>query len=143
MDTNKTSTRNQIAEIAARIKEMREILGMTEAETAERAEVTLDEYKQYETGTVDLPFTFIYKCSLAFGIGLTDLLEGDSARLTSYTVTRRGKGQLTAREDGIEISNLAPMFRQKIAEPYWAWLAFSVEPPMTPPDMVTLPVPLL
>ena len=125
MDTNKTSTRNQIAEIAARIKEMREILGMTEAETAERAEVTLDEYRQYETGTVDLPFTFIYKCSLAFGIGLTDLLEGDSARLTSYTVTRRGKGQLTAREDGIEISNLAPMFRQKIAEPYWVKYEYS------------------
>ncbi len=125
MDTNKTSTRNQIAEIASRIKEMREILGMSEAETAEKAEVTLDEYRQYETGTVDLPFTFIYKCSLAFGIGLTDLLEGDSARLTSYTVTRRGKGQLTAREDGIEISNLAPMFRQKIAEPYWVKYEYS------------------
>ena len=127
MDTNKTSTRNQISEIASRIKEMREILGMSEAETAEKAEVTLDEYRQYEQGTVDLPFTFIYKCSLAFGIGLTDLLEGDSARLTSYTVTRRGKGQLTAREDGIEISNLAPMFRQKIAEPYWVKYEYSEE----------------
>ena len=127
MDTNKTSTGNQIVEVASRIKEMREILGMSEEDTAQKTEVSLDEYKKYESGTVDLPFTFIYKCSLAFGIGLTDLLEGDSARLTSYTVTRRGKGQLTAKEDGIEISNLAPMFRRKIAEPYWVKYEYSEE----------------
>ncbi len=127
MDTNKTATLNQIAEVAARIKEMREILGMSQEETAKKAEVTLEEYQRYEAGKVDLPFTFIYKCALAFGIGLTDLLEGDSAKLTSYTVTRRGKGQLTAREDGIEISNLAPLFMKKIAEPYWVKYEYSEE----------------
>ena len=27
-------------------------------------------------GTVDFPFTFMHKCALAFGVELTDLLEG-------------------------------------------------------------------
>ena len=127
MDTNKTSTQNQLAEVAARIKEMREILGMSVEETAERTDVSTELYLDYEAGKTDLPFTFIYKCANAFGIDLTDLLEGDSAKLTSYTVTRRGKGQLTAHEDGIEISNLAPLFRKKIAEPYWVKYEYSEE----------------
>jgi len=127
MDTNKTSTQNQLAEVAARIKEMREILGMSVEETAQRTDVSTELYIDYEAGKTDLPFTFIYKCANAFGIDLTDLLEGDSAKLTSYTVTRRGKGQLTAHEDGIEISNLAPLFRKKIAEPYWVKYEYSEE----------------
>ena len=127
MDTKKTSTQNQLAEVASRIKEMREILGMSEEETAEKTDVSLQQYIDYEAGQTDLPFSFIHKCALAFGIDLTDLLEGDSAKLTSYTVTRRGKGQLTAHEDGIEISNLAPLFRKKIAEPYWVKYEYSEE----------------
>ncbi|MBQ7335300.1 MAG: AMP-binding protein [Clostridia bacterium] len=86
---------------------------------AEKTEVSVEEYRRYESGALDFPFTFIHKCSLAFGIGITDLLEGSSAHLSSYTVTRKGQGQQTAKENGIEISNLAPMFRKKIAEPYW------------------------
>ncbi|MCI9679283.1 MAG: AMP-binding protein [Oscillospiraceae bacterium] len=86
---------------------------------ARKTDTTPEEYRIYESGTVDLPFTFIHKCSLAFGIGITDLLEGHSANLSSYTVTRKGEGQQTAKEPGIEISNLAPFFRNKLAEPYY------------------------
>ncbi len=87
----------------------------------------MDEYRAYENGELDFPFTFIHKCSLAFGIGITDLLEGQSAHLSSYTVTRKGQGQETAKEDGIEIQNLAPLFRKKIAEPYWVRYEYSEE----------------
>ena len=117
MDTNHVNT--QLMEVAFRIREMRGICGFTEAEMARRTDTTPEEYRAYEAGAVDLPFTFIHKCSLAFGIGITDLLEGHSAHLSSYTVTRRGEGQQTAREPGIEISNLAPFFRNKLAEPYY------------------------
>ena len=110
---------NTLQEVALRIREMREIFDFSVETMAEKTEVSVEEYLQYESGKLDFPFTFIYKCSLAFGIGMTDLLEGRSAHLSSYTVTRRGQGQQTAKEDGIEISNLAPMFRKKLAEPYW------------------------
>ena len=117
MDTTHVS--NQLLEVAFRIREMRGICGFTEEEMARRTDTTLAEYRAYEAARADLPFTFIHKCSLAFGIGITDLLEGHSAHLSSYTVTRRGEGQQTAREPGIEISNLAPFFRNKLAEPYY------------------------
>ena len=118
-------TVNSLAEVAARIKEMREILGLSVAEMAEKTEVSESTYALYERGETDLPFTFIHKCTLAFGVDLSDLLEGHSAKLSSYTVTRRGQGQLTAKENGIEISNMAPLFRNKLAEPYWVRYEFS------------------
>ena len=67
---------------------MPRITGCTETEMAETTGVTEAEYRSYETGTVELPFTFLHKCSLAFGLELTDLLEGQSAKLSSYSVTR-------------------------------------------------------
>ena len=89
----KTETaKNQLLEIAERIRDMREIMGFSESEMAEKTEVSLALYKAYESGEVDLPFTFIHKCALAFGIDITDLLEGHSSTLTSYTVTRKGMG---------------------------------------------------
>ncbi len=109
----------KLLEVARRIREMREISGFTVDEMAEKTEVTPAEYRAFEEGREDFPFTFIHKCALAFGLGITDILEGESARLSSYTVTRRGGGRQTAEEQGISIVNVAPMFKNKIAEPYF------------------------
>ena len=108
----------KLQEVAIRIREMRDICGFSVAEMAEKTEVSTEEYVAYEAGKLDFPFSFIHKCALAFGIGITDLLEGRSAHLSSYTVTRKGEGQETAKEAGISIMSVAPLFRQKIAEPY-------------------------
>ena len=102
----KNNTDNKLYEVARRIQEMRSICDFTIEEMAEKTEVTPEQYMAFEGGTEDLPFSFIHKCALAFDIGITDLLEGHSAKLTSYTVTRKGEGQTTAKENGIEIQNL-------------------------------------
>ena len=121
------NTNGKLYEVAQRIKEMRDICGYSVEEMAEKAEVSVEQYLVYEAGEVDLPFTFIHKCALAFDIGLTDLLEGHSAKLTSYTVTRKGKGQTTASENGIEIKNLAPKFRKRLSDPYMVRYEYSAE----------------
>ena len=118
---------NKLYEVALRIREMREIVGLTPEETAEKTEVPLSTYLEYEGGGVDLPFTFIHKCALAFGVEMTDLLEGQSAHLSSYAVTRKGGGHSTAKEPGIDIRNLAPLFRNKLAEPYWVRYEYSAD----------------
>ena len=112
------TTNNRLTEIAKRIKEMREIMGFSKAEMALHTEVSEQEYLAYESGSIDIPFSFIHKCSLVFDVELTELLEGHSAHLSSYTVTRKGRGQATAKEQGIDIKNLAPKFKNKIAQPY-------------------------
>ncbi len=128
---------NQIMDIAYRIREMREISGFTREEMAEKTDVTTAQYADYEAGKIDFPFTFIHKCALAFNIGITDLLEGESARLSSYAVTRRDQGQRAAKEDGIEIASLAPMFRNKIAEPYWVRYEYSAAQQQRPIHQTT------
>ena len=123
MTTN--TAKEQLMEIASRIKEMREIMGWSIAQMAEKTQVSEQEYISFESASADIPFSFIHKCALAFDVELTELLEGHSARLSSYTVTRKGKGQRTAKEEGIDIQNLAPKFRDKIAEPYWVRYEYS------------------
>ncbi len=112
-------SKDKLKDVARRIREMREIDGISAAEMAKKTEVSESEYAEYENGLRDFPFTFLHKCALIFRIGLTDLLEGQSAHLSSYTVTRKGEGQETAKENGIEIRNMAPLFRKKISEPYF------------------------
>ena len=119
MDISSANSKLRNAEVAMRIREMRLVVGYSEAQMAALTGMDAQQYNLYESGAEDLPFSFIYSCARAFNMELTELLEGNNARLSSYTVTRRGKGQLTAKEAGIEISNMAPLFRKKVAEPYW------------------------
>ena len=114
-------------EIAARIREMRLVTGLSETQMAEKTDTSVEEYRRYEAGELDFPFTFIHKCAIAFGITIADILEGESPKLSSYMVTRKGKGVPTAKEDGISIQNLAPLFRGKLAEPYWVRYDYSEE----------------
>ena len=122
-----TNTSSQLMDVAARIRGMREILGYSVKKMAEQTEVSEEIYHQYESGLVDMPFTFLHKCAKAFGLEITVLLEGQSAKLSGYTVTRRGKGLVTASEDGITIQDMAPMFRKKLATPYWVTYEYSEE----------------
>ena len=122
-----SNTSTQLMDIAARIRGMRDILGYSMQKMAEQTEVSEEIYRQYESGLVDLPFTFLHKCAKVFGVEITVLLEGHSAKLSGYTVTRRGKGLVTASEDGITIQDMAPMFRKKLATPYWVTYEYSEE----------------
>ncbi len=135
MSTMNSTT--QLMDIAARIRDMRDILGYSTQKMAELTEISEDEYRSFETGTVDLPFTFLHKCAAAFGVEITVLLEGRSAKLSGYTVTRKGKGLVTASEDGITIQDMAPMFRKKLATPYWVTYQYSDELQNKPIHTVT------
>ncbi len=135
MNTNNTLT--QLMDIATRIKELREIKGFSVVQMAESTDVSEEKYLSYESGTVDIPFSFIHKCALAFGVEINVLLEGRSAKLSSYTVTRKGMGQETVKEDGINIANLATKFKNRLAEPYYARYEYSEEQQSQPIHLTT------
>ena len=114
-------------EVGTRIRALREIAGYSVVHMAEQTGLDVETYIQYEQGKADLPFTFIHNCARIFGVDITDLIEGRSANLRSYTVTRKGEATITTRQEGIEISNLAPLFSGKIAEPFWVTYTYSEE----------------
>ena len=107
----------KIKEMAGRIRELREIEGVSEEQMASLTGVSVEEYISCENGDRDLNFAFIYRCALALHVNVTDIIEGDSPKLKSYTVTRNGSGQKVAQAHGMTYYNLAYAFSNRTAEP--------------------------
>ena len=127
----------KIKEIAGRIRELREIENLTVSQMAEKTGVSQEEYIACENGEGDLHFAFIYRCANAFNVDVTDIIEGYSPRLRSYTVTRRGEGQKIEKAHGMTYYNLAAAFRNRIAEPLYVKSAYSEEAQHKPIECTT------
>ena len=108
-----------IREMAGRIRELREIEALTPEQMAQKTDVSVSEYLLCESGEADLNFAFIYRCALALGVNVTEIIEGSSPKLKSYTVTRSGGGQKIAQAHGMTYYNLAYAFQNRIAEPLY------------------------
>ena len=117
----------KIREMAERIRELREITRYTPEEMAAKTDVTAEEYLACENGQRDLNFAFIYRCALAFGVNVTDIIDGVSPKLKSYTVTRNGAGQRIEQAHGMTYYNLAYAFQNRIAEPLYVRSEYSEE----------------
>ena len=107
-----------LKEVAGRIKDLREAKGYSQEELAKLTGVSLEQYVELEKGETDFSFTFIYKCAKACDVEVVDLLEGTSTTLTSFAITRKGEGLKILKKHGVEYNNLAPKFKEKLAEPF-------------------------
>ena len=109
----------KMGEVAARIKELRQIDGISIETMAKLTGVSREEYAACEAGEHDLSFAFIYRCALAFKVGVTDIIEGVSSNLRSHTVTRKGEGQKIDQAHGMVYYNLASAFKNRVSEPLY------------------------
>jgi transcriptional regulator with XRE-family HTH domain len=82
----------QIKQITERIKEIREISGITAETLASKLGVTKDLYINYESGNTDIPVGIIFKIAEMFNIELSVMLGGDNPKLHIYGVVRNGQG---------------------------------------------------
>ena len=117
----------KIREMASRIKELREITHFSAEDMAKKTDVSVEEYLACENGESDLSFAFIYRCALAFGVDVTDIIEGVSPTLSSLVITRSGEGQKIEQAHGMVYYSLAPNFRNRISEPLFVNCAYSAE----------------
>ena len=114
----------KIREVAARIRELREISGFTVEEMARRTDMSVEEYIQCEAGNRNLSIAFLYRCVLILGVDMSDLLEGHSPKLRSYSLTRKGEGQKIEEAHHMVGYNLAAGFRNRIALPLYMEIAY-------------------
>ena len=117
----------KIKEIAGRIRELRELEGISAQDMAAKTGTSLMEYMACEEGKRDLNFTFLYKCALALGVDATVIIEGHSPKLRSYTVTRAGGGQKISQAHGMTYYNMAYAFQNRIAEPLYVRSIYNEE----------------
>ena len=117
----------KIKEMAGRIRALREIEGLEPSQMATKTGISTEEYILCESGERDLNFAFIYRCALALNVNVTEIIEGYSPKLKSYTVTRAGAGQEIAKAHGMVYYNMAYAFQNRIAEPLFVRSAYSEE----------------
>lgn len=108
----------QIKQIAARIKEIREISGISAGSLASRLGIKEEFYCEYESGTSDIPVGIIFRISELFNVELSVLLGGDNPKLHVYGVVRNGKGLKLERRKQYKYESLAYNFIHKKAEPF-------------------------
>ena len=104
-------------QVGARIRELREIFDMTVEELAGEVGVTQDIYREYEEEGKNIPISVIYHLSQRFGVDMAEILTGKAARLDTYAICRRGKGKEIDRYAGYRFESLAHRFVGKIMEP--------------------------
>ncbi|MGD1044083.1 MAG: cupin domain-containing protein [Bacteroidota bacterium] len=110
--------KEKIQFIAERIKELREISGLSATSLAQELGISLDLILQYESGMVDIPVGFLYKVAHKFGIELTAILTGENPRLHVYCIVRKDKGLNVERRKQYKYESLASNFINKKAEPF-------------------------
>jgi len=114
---------DQIKLIAERIRELREISGTSVETLATELGVTKDIFLKYESGTVDIPVSFLYKIAQKFEIELSALLGGNEPKLHVYSIVRKGKGLKVERRKQYQYESLASNFIHKKAEPFMVTVA--------------------
>jgi transcriptional regulator with XRE-family HTH domain len=110
--------REQIQQIAARIKELREIAGISAESFANELDIEKELLFEFEKGETDIPVGFLYKVAHRFNLELSALLRGDEPKLHVYSVTRKGKGLNVDRRKQYKYESLASNFVHKKAEPF-------------------------
>ncbi len=127
----------KLQEMAQRIRTLREIVGLTVEEMAEKTGVSIAEYISCESGKSDLNFAFLYRCAQTLDVDVTEIIEGTSPRLAGYTVTRKGRGQQIQKAHGMTYYNMAAAFKNRIAEPLFVLSQYDPEAQSKPIELTS------
>lgn len=122
----------EMQQIAARIRELREIFDLSVEEMANEVGVDAAQYQEYEKTGENIPISVLYHISQKFGVDMTEILTGKAARLSTYAICRRGHGKEMQRFPGYQFENLAHQFGGKVMEP----LLVTLYPSDKKPEMV-------
>jgi len=105
-------------EIGARIRGVRELSDLVPDVFAARVGIAPALLAQYEAGEIDIPVSILHDISAAFDISMTELLTGESARLSVYSVVRSGRGVGIERRKAYDYQSLAYNFADRKIDPY-------------------------
>ena len=104
-------------DIAARVREMRQICEFSTQQMADSLSIPLSDYEGYESGGHDIPISALYEISRKLKVDLTDLLTGKSPNLNEFCVVRDGQGVEIERFAGYKFKSLASNFKNRKIEP--------------------------
>ncbi len=109
---------DHVKEVANRLKGLRESVEQTQAEMALKTGVDEATYMAYESGTLDIPVSYLHRLAAQYGVELTVLLFGEEPKMNSYFVTRAGKGASVERTKAYKYQGLAAGFSHRNFTPF-------------------------
>lgn len=107
-----------IQQIAERIVGLRDALDLSREEMAEHCGIPVHVLADYESGTVDIPVSFLHELSSAYGVEMTALMFGSEPTMHSYYVTRAGQGIKVERTGAYSYQDLAAGFQHRVMAPF-------------------------
>lgn len=109
---------DQIRQIAERLRGLREVLELTAEDIARDCEISAEEYRLAETGDHDISVSMLQKIARKYGIALDALMFGEEPKMSSYFLTRAGKGVSIERTKAYKYQSLAAGFMNRHADPF-------------------------
>lgn len=109
---------DQIKQIAERLRGLRDVLELTTDDIARQCEIAVEEYRLAETGEQDISVSMLQKIARQYGIALDALMFGEEPKMSSYFLTRAGKGTSIERTKAYKYQSLAAGFINRSADPF-------------------------
>jgi len=113
----------QLREIGQRLTALREIMEYSCQDMAARMDMDEAAYRAYESGAIDFSFSFLYNAATILGVDVLDILHGESPKLDTCCLVRKGEGFDIMRREAYDYKHLAFTFRNKKAEPFMVSVA--------------------
>lgn len=107
---------DEIKQIGLRLTGLREALDMSTEDFAASCNIPLEEYLQYEAGEKDLTISMLKGIASKYNIDVSVLMFADEPRMSSYFLTRKGKGLAVKRVEDYQYQTLAGGFNNRKAE---------------------------
>ena len=99
----------QIRQIAERLRGLRDVLELTADDIARDCDISAEEYRLAETGEFDISVSMLQKIARHYGISLDALMFGQEPKMSSYFLTRAGKGTSIERTKHINTNHWQPV----------------------------------
>lgn len=110
--------RENANDIAQRVRGLREDRGVSATEMAEHISVSTERYAAFESAAEDIPASYLSEIAVRLGVDLGLLLTGVVPTMSSFAVTRKGRGPGVARRKDYKYENLAASFKGAKFEPF-------------------------
>lgn len=105
-------------EIGLRIKGIRELSELSLQELAQKINIDPQLLSGYEMGKNDIPVSVLHDISGVLPISMTELLTGEAAKLSVYSVVKKGEGVGVDRRQAYNYQSLAYNFANRTIDPF-------------------------
>jgi len=119
--------KEDVKEIAARVRVLREIEGLSAEALAKELGFDPTEYIAWETGEKDFSVGALVEIAARFKVDLSELVSGKASKLKTFCVTRAKEAPEVSRRPMYGYWNLAYNFHNKKAEPFLVEAAAETE----------------